>query len=218
MLKEKDIYNAELISDLLCSCEIASLYVCTDAGLEKKFSDRINPPFYQYGEYEITEMGEDYMVVTKHDTAPEWDFEKLSIVPELEYYDVSEISDTPQDFHLKWKKGDLEVEYFNIKKVGRKRLLTGNLSVNKEVIPNHRFGGPFLFSRSSIIIPLYFKRRLFYGFGAARINLADCNVTLPWKINKMVFLDKVIRQSVFYYTDPDKRQSDYVKMDGIYGS
>jgi hypothetical protein len=221
MLKGKDVDNVEFISDVLRNYQMASLYVSEEAGLDKKygFEEWRNVWFSgHYGRYAIMEMREDYMIVKKSANTPEWDFEKIGIVPELEHYEISELSDTPQDFHQQWKKGALEVEYFNLEKVGRRKILMGNISVNKKVIPGYRFGGPFLYSQSSIIIPSYFKSLFCSGFNVSRIRLFDNHVTSELKIKKIIFLNEVVRQNVFYYTDLERLQSDYEKIDGIYGT
>lgn len=131
----------------------------------------------------------------------------------LKKYDLSEYhltndKDTPTNFEAKLNLNNNTIEYTKLKFIKKHFANIGNLLINGKSVPNYRFGGPFLYNNSSIIIPVYFDRFFQSGFKIAMINLEDNSVKIKGKIKKTMLLSKVENNSVFFYTDIEKRDLD----------
>lgn len=131
----------------------------------------------------------------------------------LKKYDLSEYrltndKDTPIDFETKFKLKHNTIEYTNLKFIKKHLANIGSLLINGKAVPNYRFGGPFLYNNSSIIIPVYFDRLLQSGFKIALIHLEDNSIQIKGKIKKTIQLAKVKNNGVFFYADTEKRELD----------
>jgi|GEM_PF-6535558 len=79
-LKRKDIFNAELISDILIEFQIASLYINKLSDLVEKYDfAEMRHLTSTYAGYVIEELTEDYIIIEKGESRPDWDLNKMGV-------------------------------------------------------------------------------------------------------------------------------------------
>ena len=112
--------------------------------------------------------------------------------------------ETPIDFPTEIKVENNEVVYHNIFEIGQGGPIVGNISINKEFIPAKYFGGPVLFYKKHIYIPIYLKGIISWKFKLARINIDTFKIEIIGKLKSVIFLEKIENEIVFFYEDVNK--------------
>lgn len=210
-LKDEDRDNYQMISDILCNFQMASLYINKVPGLNQQYQfDDMRNSSCLFGGYVIDAMRETHIRILKSDDLPDWDLKRMGIYIDSDYQ-TSNPTDTPAIFSTHWQNENLIIEYTGIQTT-RKGLQTGILSINEISFPEYRFGAPFLYSTSYLLVPIYLKTYFKTIWKLARIDLSDYSIELFGKGYPMIYLEEVDSSRAFFYTDLEKTISDFVKM------
>ena len=126
-------------------------------------------------------------------------------VYDLSPYTISNATDTPTCFLSKFMLNDYSLEYHDIEKVGKKAQI-GNITINGKSIDSHKFGSPFLYNDTQILIPVFVKGFFRSAFKLALINLSDLSISIVG--DRENFISLICFENcnkVIYYTDLNKK-------------
>ena len=108
---------------------------------------------------------------------------------------------------------DLEIQYVNLMEVNQGSPLVGNLLINKKILSiDLRFGGPFLYQKGMLYIPLFIRRFCVVGFKLARINCSDFSISYISKIEDLIYLKEIKNEKIFYFVDVYKDQEKFIAL------
>ena len=111
--------------------------------------------------------------------------------------------DTPIDFNPSLDIPDYHIEYINLIEVVQGGPRIGQLSINGEIIPNYRFGGPFLYTTDEFIyIPVLIRS----AFILAKVNLKNLIINFIGEPRGILCLEKIENNKIFYYDSLDQIQ------------
>jgi hypothetical protein len=127
----------------------------------------------------------------------------------MRYVDLNDLiksseTDTPLNFNLTVTVNNFTVEYINPEKKTSANLPAGQLKVNEYLFHEHQFGGPFLYNESFLVIPVFKQKMWKAGFNIAIIDLLNYRIHIFPCLKKMIFLERFINNTVYYYDDIDK--------------
>jgi hypothetical protein len=123
---------------------------------------------------------------------------------DLNYLIKSSETDTPLHFNPIIITNDFTIEYINLEKKTSTNFPVGNLRVNEFSFAKHKFGGPFLYNETFIIVPVFKQKIWGAGFNMARIDLLNYHIHIFPCFKRMVFLEKFMNDTVYYYDTIDK--------------
>lgn len=213
-LNENDIQNYQFISDIFDEYQIASLYINEISDLNENYNyDDIFSNSSSFGGYIISDMKDDYIRLHKDSYFPDWDLSKMGICIDKDYK-ISDPADTPFSFKTQWQNDNIKIRYNNLQ-TSRKKILTGILSINEVSFPEYRMGGPFLWSSSFLLLPVYTKIFLNTICMLARIDLSDFSINMYGKGYPMIYLEQADDYRAFFYIDINKKNTDFIKMPKI---
>jgi hypothetical protein len=135
----------------------------------------------------------------------------------IQYLDLNNLrkgleTDTPIDFNPVTKTNNLTVEYCQLEKLPSTNLLFGSLKINGYLFLRHKwpfpleykFGGPFLYNESFMVIPVLKQKLWKTGFNLARIDLSDNHIHIFPIFKRMIHLESFANDTVYYYDNVDK--------------
>jgi len=106
----------------------------------------------------------------------------------------------PIQFNIKKDIGNIEIIYSELMEICQGGPEVGHLSINGKKVDG-LFGGPCLYDNDYLYIPIYVKKFLGTGFRLVRININNNNIEYLSKVKKIIFLEKVEGNKVYYYGD-----------------
>lgn len=117
---------------------------------------------------------------------------------------------TPTDFVLSIELDGICVKYLNVIEICQGGPQVGNLCINNNLIPEVKFGGPFIIANKLIYAPMqWISGWGSIGFRLAIIDTIDLKVYVTrGKIAPLIFLDRIEGNEVFYYRDMEKTHLD----------
>ena len=111
-------------------------------------------------------------------------------------------NETPLDFQEKFLFENWEVSYLDLMEVNQGSPLVGSLSINGQVIIKEQgFGGPLLYFKRKIYIPVFIRRFCVVGFRLATLNLDNLSIEYIGGIEDLVYLKEIKDNRIYFYTD-----------------
>lgn len=121
--------------------------------------------------------------------------------------------DNPWDFQPFVNIGMWNIKYKNLMEIGQGSPLVGHIYINgKGIMINKLFGGPFLFFKDHIYIPMFVRKFCISGFIICDINLMTESVHFIGKIRDLIFLDCIENNFITYYSDANKTIKNMVEL------
>ncbi|GAB4044887.1 hypothetical protein [Spirosoma jeollabukense] len=114
--------------------------------------------------------------------------------------------ETPIDFPSEKIVEGHTIIYRQLMEISQGSPMIGKLEIDNQLISmNDLFGGPFLYERGYIYIPLYFNNFFSSGFKLARINIETKSMEIIiTKKENLFFLEKIEDNTLYYYPDMDE--------------
>jgi len=117
---------------------------------------------------------------------------------------------TPTDFILSIELDGISVQYLNVTEICQGGPQVGTLCINNKLIPEVKFGGPFIIANKVIYVPMQWINGWgSIGFRLAIIDTIDLKVYVTrGKSAPLIFLDRIEGNEAFYYRDMEKKHLD----------
>jgi hypothetical protein len=119
---------------------------------------------------------------------------------------------SPVDFDNKVVIDNVAIEYHDLHEISQGGPVVGSLSINKKIIGDSLFGGPFLIYDNSIYIPAYVKKFIGWGFRLMKINMSNFHRTFIGNTKNLIFLDRVERNYLYYFEDVNKIKQGSIEL------
>ena len=117
--------------------------------------------------------------------------------------------ENPIEFASEKTLENYRVSYKSLREIAQGSPMVGKLYINERCFnENLLFGGPFLFSFESIIIPLFVRKFCVAGFRLCKIDLNTFEYDLYGKVKSLIFLDSIKNNEVTYFLDLNKAKSE----------
>ncbi|QEY26139.1 hypothetical protein [Neisseria zalophi] len=118
--------------------------------------------------------------------------------------------DTPTNFQTNFFIDGFEIEYINLIEVNQGSPLVGNLSINQKIYSNKlQFGGPFLYDKKFLYIPVFIRRFCIVGFKLAKLDLSNLAIQYIGNIEDLIYLNKIENEKIYFYTGIYKHSEKY---------
>lgn len=117
----------------------------------------------------------------------------------------------PIQFIIKKKIEDIEIEYFNLMEISQGGPVTGNLSINGEILDG-RYGGPSICKDKYVYLPVLIKKILGTGFKLVKIDLNTLEYEYLGKTKDLIFIDKIEGDKIYFYEDISKTIYSYYNL------
>ena len=109
--------------------------------------------------------------------------------------------ETPTDFETSITLNGITIAFNNLQEISQGGPVVGNLLIDNKIVYG-TFGGPFLNENEFLFIPIYLKKRFFgWGFKLAKIDLNNGHCYIVGSIKKLIFLDKIEKDVIYFYED-----------------
>lgn len=113
--------------------------------------------------------------------------------------------ETPIEIIKSRKVEDISIEYFNLMEISQGGPEVGRLLVNGELVSKTLlFGGPLIFNKGIIYLPVFIRRLCVSGFKICKINSRTLEIEFLGKLKNLIFLDRVEDNKVYYFEDLNK--------------
>jgi len=119
---------------------------------------------------------------------------------------------TPLDFDDKAVIDNVLIEYHDLHEISQGGPVVGSLSINKKIIGDHLFGGPFLIHEKSIYIPAYVKKFMGWGFRLMKIEMSNLDRTFLGDTKNLIFLNRVESNYLYYFEDVNKITQGFIEL------
>jgi len=119
---------------------------------------------------------------------------------------------TPVDFNDKVVIDNVVIEYHDLHEISQGGPVVGSLSINKEIIGDSLFGGPFLIHDNSIYIPAYVKKFIGWHFRLMKINMSNFDRTFIGNTKNLIFLNRVESNYIYYFEDISKIKQGFIEL------
>lgn len=95
------------------------------------------------------------------------------------------------------------ISFSNLREIAQGSPEVGNININEKLIEG-LFGGPILMDDNYIYAPKYIKKFFNSGFKLTKINIDTLELETFGKLLDLIFLDKKIDDTVYFYLDFEK--------------
>lgn len=110
----------------------------------------------------------------------------------------------PWQFAIEKEIDDKKIKYIDLMELSQGAPEIGSLSINGKQIDKFKFGGPLIYDKRDIYIPIYIRNFFCTGFKIAKINIDTLDIEQIGKIKDLIFLDKVENDKIIFYENRNK--------------
>jgi hypothetical protein len=123
--------------------------------------------------------------------------------------------ENPVNFDIKKEYKKHSISYFNLREIVQGGPEVGNLMIdNTPISSNYRFGGPMLFYKNFIYVPLFVKKFCKAGFVLSKVNIETHKIDFISSIENIIFLDIVDEENkkIYYFKDLYEEKRTHIKL------
>lgn len=108
--------------------------------------------------------------------------------------------ETPWDYNLYKKEGNVEVEIFNEIEIVQGGPTIGDLKVNNTIVDsNYKYGGPIILCKNFVYCTVFIKSIFGSGFKIARMNTQNFELIFFGTKTRLINIQKIEGNKISFY-------------------